>query len=130
MEKNKKRGIMFLGVCIITVILFTIFNKFYDDQPKTINLSFEVKSSTTDQFTVYYDLTGDKQWTEEHSEKKTYKEVDQYEKLTFAVPADAKNIRIDFGNLEGSIEVKNAVVSGSVNDQELKLDQNIRQIMI
>ncbi|WP_243129593.1 ABC transporter permease [Clostridium sp. HBUAS56017] len=117
MKNGKKRFVVLFAICAITTLLFLVFNKFYNDQPKMINLSMEVMSEETDQYVVYYDLAGDKNWLEDHSDKESYKKVNDYEKLSFSIPGNAKNIRIDFGNKKTEIKMKNLLISNSKSIQ-------------
>ncbi|MDS0525594.1 ABC transporter permease [Clostridium sp. SHJSY1] len=121
MKNSKKRVAVLFAICAVTALLFLVFNRFYNDQPKMINLSIEVMSEETDQYVVYYDLTGDKNWSEEHSDKESYKKVNEYEKLSFRIPVSAKNIRIDFGNKKTEIKVKNLLIS---NSKSIQINKN------
>lgn len=125
MKNSKKRVAVLFAICVITALLFLVFNKFYNDQPKMINLSMEVMSEEADQYVVYYDLTGDKNWDEKLTDKESYKKANEYQKLSFNIPPNAKNIRIDFGNKKLDIKVKNLSISSkeSIQIDKSKLDE-------
>ena len=62
---NKKKKLLFVVTLIICICaLLTLFNKYYNDVPKKIGISMEVKSKSDDQVSIYYDLKGDKAWNE------------------------------------------------------------------
>lgn len=106
--KNKKKKFLFVATLIICICaLLTLFNKYYNDVPKKIGISMEVKSKSDDQVTIYYDLNGDKTWSEEKKDVESYTKVNKQKELTFYIPSEAKNIRIDFGTKEGKMEVSN-----------------------
>lgn len=121
MKKNTKRGVFLLGVTIITTLLFILFNKYYIDQPKLVRVSFEVKAEKVDQFKVYYDLSGNKEWNEKYVDTESYTKDGKFEKLTFSIPKETKNLRVDFGNSPTNIEVRKVAISGS---EKIKVDRD------
>lgn len=119
---SKKKIFVFLATCIFTVSLFGLFAKYYKDQPKYATLVIEMNSENIDEYQVFYDKEGDKNWNEKQSSKNAYTKTGEYKELKFNVPMDSKNIRIDFGNSPKSIEVKNIYFSKS-KDYYLSQDQ-------
>lgn len=115
MKNNKKRGLFFIAVSVITVLLFLLFNKFYNDQPNMIKIKMKVMSEVSDQFKIYYDLDGSEGWNEEEVENESYKKVGKYEVLSFSIPAETTNIRIDFGGHLGTIQVKDVTISNGTS---------------
>lgn len=113
MNKNKKKALFLVSAVILTALFFLLFNKYYSDQPELVKLTMDVSSDSTDQYKVYYDLNGDKEWSEEKSDSESYKKAGKYQKLSFNIPAEAKNIRVDFGNKTADINVKNVSISDS-----------------
>ena len=143
--KNKKKKFLFVATLIICICaLLTLFNKYYNDVPKKIGISMEVKSKSDDQVTIYYDLNGDKTWSEEKKDVESYTKVNKQKELTFYIPSEAKNIRIDFGTKEGKMEVSNLEfylkdkISMSLSDlqkyisaeNEISLSQNGEKIIV
>ncbi len=107
MKKVSKRKIfIFLCTCFVTVALFALFEKYYSVQPNTAKLTMKLKSDNIEQYQVYYDTNGNKEWSEENSIKVLYTNTGKEDKLSFALPIETKNIRIDFGNENKSLEVK------------------------
>lgn len=120
LSKRKVFGIV--GTIVLTVAMFILFNMYSNDQPSKVTLSLEVQSNSVDEYQVYYDLTGDKEWVENNSVKSTYTTTNKKDKLKFAIPADSKNIRIDFGNSQKDLEIsqisfkKKGMISLSLSD--------------
>ena len=111
MKKISKRKIfIFLCTCILTVALFGLFEKYYIDQPNTAKLTLELQSDNAEEYQVYYDTDGNKEWTEENSFKIVYGDIGKEKKLSFAVPPETKNVRIDFGTINKDLEVKNLIL--------------------
>lgn len=111
MKKISKRKIfIFLCTCILTAILFGLFEKYYYDQPSTAKLTFELQSNDAEIYQVYYDTDGNKAWTEENSFKVAYGDLGKEKKLSFAVPELTKNIRIDFGTVSKDLSIKNLML--------------------
>jgi len=104
MSTAKKRGLILLMACIISIMLFNIFNKYYSVQPAYLTLG--IKSDRADSYQVYYDTDGSKEWKEINSTKDNYEGSKTVEDLTFRIPVDAKNIRIDFGTMPSNITVE------------------------
>ena len=142
---NKKKKLLFVVTLIICICaLLTLFNKYYNDVPKKIGISMEVKSKSDDQVSIYYDLKGDKAWNEVDKDVESYTKVNKERKLTFSVPSEAKNIRIDFGTKKGKMEVSNInfylkdSLSMSLNDlkkyisaeNEISLNQKEEKIIV
>ena len=111
MKKVSKRKIfIFLCTCFVTVALFALFEKYYSVQPNTVKLIMKLKSNNIEQYKVYYDTNGNKEWTEENSIKALYTNIGKEDKLSFALPIETKNIRIDFGSENKGLEVKNLIL--------------------
>ncbi|MDY4077315.1 MAG: ABC transporter permease [Clostridium sp.] len=104
MSTAKKRGLILLMACIISIMLFNIFNKYYSVQPAYLTLG--IKSDRADSYQVYYDTDGSKEWKEVNSTKDNYEGSKTVEDLTFRIPVDAKNIRIDFGTMPSNITME------------------------
>ena len=64
LSKRKVFGIV--GTIVLTVAMFILFNMYSNDQPSKVTLSLEVQSNSVDEYQVYYDLTGDKEWVEKN----------------------------------------------------------------
>lgn len=112
MSKKKKALILTIG-CIVSLVLFILFNKYYNDYPKNSTIEMTIKGQTDEQYTVYYDINGDKNWSEDNSDKASYKtkSIGKYKKISLSFPVDAKNIRIDFGSKKQDIEIKDVSIN-------------------
>lgn len=104
MGSKKKKVIILLMTFVVAIGLFTLFQKYYSVQP--ISLVVEVKSDRADNYQVYYDTVGNKEWSDSKSVVKDYDGSNEFKELKFNIPIDTKNIRIDFGTIPSSIEVK------------------------
>lgn len=104
MGSKKKKVIIILMTFVVAIGLFTLFQKYYSVQP--ISLVVEVKSDRADNYQVYYDTVGNKEWSDSKSVVKDYDGSNEFKELKFNIPIDTKNIRIDFGTIPSSIEVK------------------------
>ena len=103
-SNKKKKAISLLIACIIAVGLFALFQKYYNVQP--ISLVIEVKSDRNDNYQVYYDTLGNKQWSDDKSITQNYDGSNEFKKLKFNIPIDTKNIRIDLGTTPSNIEIQ------------------------
>ena len=103
-SNRKKKAIILLIAFIVTIGLFSLFDKYYSVQP--ISLVIEVKSDRADNYQVYYDTLGDKGWNDSKSVIESYDGSNEFKKLTFNIPKDTKNIRIDFGTIPTNIDIK------------------------
>lgn len=106
-HKLKKPLFEVIGTIIFSVLLFCLFNKYYNDQPKMVQIVMEMKSSEVESYQVFYDIEGKEKWNEGQCVNKTYSEINSFDKLSFNVPINSKNIRIDFGNAKKSVQIKN-----------------------
>lgn len=124
---SKRKIFIFLCTCILTVALFGLFEKYYSDQPSTAKLTLDLQSNNAEEYQVYYDTVGDKQWLEEKSEKVVYGDLGKEKKLSFAVPVDTKNIRIDFGTVNKDLDVKNLTIKriGKFDFNKEKLESSV-----
>ena len=104
---SKKKVFVLLATCLISVVIFALFNKYYNDQPNRVNLTLEVNSQNVEAYQVYFDVEGTENWSEVNSTKSNYTKTSQFEKLKFSVESDTKNIRIDLGNALKDVEVRN-----------------------
>ena len=116
--KNKKKKIIFLlGFIVVFFALAALFNHYYTVQTAKVKVNMEVKVNREDvakkdkvvksgkieeQFSIYYDEEGKEKWNEEYVENETYKskvsnkKLDgEYKKLSFWIPVESKNIRVD-----------------------------------
>ena len=110
--KNKKKKIAFLLIFIVIFgVLAGLFNFYYTNQTEKFKISMEVKTDGNDQFSIYYDTSGTESWSEDCRENETYEGKGKYKKLSFWVPIDAKDIRIDFGNRIAHVNIKNINIS-------------------
>lgn len=107
MNKHKKKAVFFIGLVIIFLGLITLFKFYYEDYPQKVKVSIEVKSDKEDQYSIYYDVKGNQEWDEENCDKESYTKVGEYQKLTFMVPVNTENIRLDLGSVTKQIEIKN-----------------------
>ena len=137
---SKKKVFVLLATCFISVVLFALFNKYYNDQPNRVNLTLEVNSQDVEAYQVYFDVEGTENWSEVNSTKSNYTKTSQFEKLKFSVESDTKNIRIDLGNTLKDVEVRNITLKkngkseldsntlnsllGKVNDAEVSIEDN------
>ena len=121
MIKIKNRIIYFFGLCIVTILLMDLFNKYYNVQPKYIKMNMEVQSDKDDQYSIYYDIDGKEQWNEENIDIESYTKIGETKELIFKFPVEAKNIRIDFGTKPGKIKIKNVVISAA-KTKEISID--------
>ena len=53
MSKKNKALILTIG-CIVSLVLFILFNKYYNDYPKNSTIEMTIKGQTDEQYTVYY----------------------------------------------------------------------------
>ena len=133
--KNKKKKIIFLlGFIVVFFALAALFNHYYTVQTAKVKVNMEVKVNREDvakkdkvvksgkieeQFSIYYDEEGKEKWNEEYVENETYKskvsnkKLDgEYKKLSFWIPVESKNIRVDFGTVNNEkIKIKNISIS-------------------
>ena len=134
MKEKKKKIIFLLGFIVIFIGLAALFNFYYTQQTEKVKISMEVKvnrenvakrdkvvqnNKIKEQFSIYYDEEGKENWQEEYVENETYKsKVDkakldgEYKKLSFWIPINSKNIRIDFGTVnKEKIQLRNICIS-------------------
>lgn len=104
---SKRKTFVIIGTIVLTIAMFCLLTKYKDDKPSKVTLSFDVTSSVVDQYQVYYDVDGSKEWSENNSAKADYTTTDIKDKLKFIIPGETKNIRIDFGNSPKEVEVSN-----------------------
>ena len=108
MKKISKRQVCtIIGTIVFTIMMFSLFSYYKSHQPSKVTLSLDIESDVVDGYQVYYDVNGDKQWSEGNSSKNTYSTVGKKDDLKFVIPSEAKNIRIDFGNSPKEIKVSN-----------------------
>ena len=103
-SSKKKKVVTLLIACIIAIGLFALFQKYYSVQP--VSLVIEVKSDRNDNYQVYYDTLGNKQWNNDNSVIQNYDGSNEFKKLKFNIPIDTKNIRIDLGTIPNNIEIQ------------------------
>lgn len=103
-SSKKKKVVTLLIACIIAIGLFALFQKYYSVQP--VSLVIEVKSDRNDNYQVYYDTLGNKQWNDDNSVIQNYDGSNEFKKLKFNIPIDTKNIRIDLGTIPNNIEIQ------------------------
>lgn len=104
---NKKSLFILIGTFIITIALFGLFNRYYEDQPKNIKVIFNVNSEKVVEYKVIYDTEGSLKWSDNNSVEILYSSIGKDEKLEFKIPNNSKNIRIVLGNSENVFEVSN-----------------------
>ena len=102
----KKKALVFFATCIFTVLLFGLFSKYYDVQPKFVTLVMEMSSDNIDEYQVFYRDNKNENWDEKKSAKAAYTSPGEYKKLKFNIPIDSEDLRIDFGTSPKSIQVK------------------------
>lgn len=112
-DSRKRKILIFLTACIFTVLLFTLFNNYYDNQPKDVTFTIELKGNKVEEYQLYYDTKGDMKWQENESVKGSYTETNKYSKINFIIPRETKNIRLDLGNSSGTIKVREINVKKS-----------------
>ena len=121
---SKKKLVVSVGTLIFTVLLFGLFTQYYNDRPKNVLFSFNIESDSVEQCQVYYDINGDKEWTEENSVKQIYSDTEKKTKLKFNIPKDTKNVRIDLGDSPANFELSDFKFSRSkkheVNSSEFE----------
>ncbi|MGL5152598.1 MAG: ABC transporter permease [Clostridium sp.] len=133
---NKRRVILLLASCMIATLFFGLFNKYYNDQVKRVELNITVKSDKVDEYSVYYDIEGDNKWSEDRVIKQAYTKTGSKEELGFGIPMDAKNIRVDLGNSPTEIYIDNIYFKANgkkveLNKEELnKLQTSINEIRV
>lgn len=128
MKNKKKKAGFLLAFIVVFVVLAGLFNFYYTNQTEKFKISMEVKTDSTDQFSIYYDTDGSEAWSEQNRENETYKGKGKYEKLSFWIPMDAKDIRIDFGNRATQINIKNINVSRK-GSKKISLENFYEMIM-
>lgn len=134
MKEKKKKIIFLFGFIVIFLGLSALFNFYYTQQPEKVKISMEVKVDKEDvakkdkivknkkmeeQFSIYYDEKVKENWKEDYVENETYsskvedtKLHGEYKKLSFWVPINSKNIRIDFGTVnKEKVSVRNISIS-------------------
>lgn len=132
MKKISKRNVFtIIGTIVCTIIMFSLFSYYKEHQTENITLSLDIESEVVDGYQVYYDVAGNKEWSEVNSSKNTYSTAGKKDDLKFIIPIEAKNIRIDFGNAPKNIKVSNIFFkrNGKINldfDElnKLKTDEN------
>ncbi len=110
---SKKKLVLFIGTCIFTVLLFGLFTKYYSDRPKEVLFSFDIQTDSVEECQVFYDTNGNKQWTEDNSIKQVYSDIGKNAILKFNIPDNTKNIRIDLGDSQGEIQLRDMKFSRS-----------------
>lgn len=104
---SKRRIFTLIGTIVFTIMMFSLFIYYKDNQPKNVLLSFEVLSENVDGYDVYYDTDGDKLWNDKEAANAVYSKTGEKEQLKFSIPSDSKNIRIDFGTSLKQIQISN-----------------------
>ena len=104
---NKKTFIKIL-IVLFMVISNVIFIR-YVDQYNMGNMQFEMDMSAEKEtnIQVYYAYTDGDDWSEEKSCKSDYNNKGKIERMIFSVPQQARKFRLDLGDSETVINIKN-----------------------
>ena len=76
---NKKSLFILIGTFIITIALFGLFNRYYEDEPKNIKVIFNVNSEKVVEYKVIYDTEGSLKWSDNNSVKILYSSIGKVE---------------------------------------------------
>lgn len=96
----------------IFIIIFMFVSNFliirymdrYNMGMMEVNVRFQSNEAQTIQ--LYYDETNNSQWAEDRSQKVEYYDVNREQVLSFSVPQESQSVRLDFGDVESEIRVK------------------------
>lgn len=132
---SKKKVFTIVGTLVVTILMFSLFSYYKDHQPKNVTLSLDVESDIVEEYKVYYDVNGDKEWQEKDSSKNTYSTAGEKDDLKFIIPVETKNIKIVFGNTPKEMKVSNVFFkkNGKISmdfDEINKLKSNDNEIDI
>ncbi|WP_149095624.1 ABC transporter permease [Paenibacillus terrae] len=107
MKLIKKTTLLALTI----IIMFYSFQilQMYDRDHSNVELSFEVKSNHANDYQVFYS-DGTKDWNEDSSVHQTYDKAGSWIQLRYDLPKDTTKLRIDVGNKESLIKLKNMKV--------------------
>lgn len=100
-----KKRILKVGMFIMIAVVLNLFVINYAEFKFDTKLQFDIKSSTKDEFQVFYDKGMN--WTEESSQKYEYQSENKNQKIEFVIPNGVINLRIDFGSTEELVEISN-----------------------
>ncbi|WP_018758696.1 ABC transporter permease [Paenibacillus terrigena] len=125
---SRKKTDIIIGF-IICFVLFFFMTSYYQRDNTLPKLTVELKSTIETDIQMFYSSSYDADWTEANSIHKTYKDMNDWEKLNFEIPKNTKFIRIDFGGKPAKFDVKDISVHGNHSiliplNEVFKIDKN------
>lgn len=112
---NKKKLLKYgvVGLVVVLLIAINLFCRLYNGKKLVFTIDVKTDVNVDDIYSVYYTTDKNTEFDEAH---RVDANVPAHcnQKISFAIPNDVKNIRLDLGSREGSITIQE--ISISYND--------------
>jgi len=118
-QKKVTIGSLFI---IAFVLLINVFNLYFSNMNRDLELIYFLKNNRSDEFQVFYKNNDKNAWKEKYSAKEKYNDLNNFQEMRFKIPKDSKYIRIDFGNFKGKLVVKNVHFKYISGDEVVNID--------
>lgn len=103
--KYRKKIVLLCAGIVSFLLVYNFLGLYPETQNKELELEFSVKSKVSDNYQVFY-KTNEQKWTEQNSVTHQYNTPQQWEKLTYHLPSEIEEIRIDTGNAKGRVSLR------------------------
>lgn len=118
---NKKKCIKLLILVLITVISNALIFKYCNLDETNLTLSYKLTSDVPDTYQVFYGENTE--WTEQQSERILYSRINQQELLEYSILMNSKALRLDLGNQQANINIKDIKLSYLGKSIDLDVNQ-------
>lgn len=120
---SKKRIVIKVIFCVLIVManLYVFFNVKYDIKQKTeVKLNIELNAEKAFDLQVYY--SSDEQFSEDRSQLKNYDGASENSQLEYEIFLNSPYVRLDFGDSQNNITIKNAYFECKFGKKEIDLN--------
>lgn len=118
---NKKKFIKLILLVLLVIVSNILVFKYCNLEDKNITLSYKVTANEQDSYQVFHG--NNTSWKEEQSQRNNYTNSNEQEALKFLIPKDTTDLRFDFGEHPGSINVSDIKLSYLSKSVDLELNQ-------
>lgn len=120
---NKKKIIKLIILILLVIISNILIFNYCNLEDENVTLSYKVMTNEQDSYQLFYGM--DTSWKEEQSQRNNYTDVNKQETLEFLIQKNITDLRFDFGEHPGNINVSNIKLSYLGKNVDLDLDQMI-----
>lgn len=109
--KLKKVTFTLIGLLLFLSFMLLFYN--YQKDNKELALKFDVLANNSDDYQLFYRINKNQAWSEKQSIHNKYDKPKKWESLKFTLPYNTKDLRLDLGNKQSIIKIKNVQIIGS-----------------